>query len=287
MKKPAFIKYIEKLTVMIFPEGAGSSGKTFRLRGLRLLFYAILYSLIVNIVGFYLIIFTPLESVFYPNWMKATTVEEQQFDELKQKIGDLAKEVEKLKTTNTRLKRAIFLGDSTMFDQSKKKTNESVKKKKISGEGNILVAVNALIQKYFSQDESDIIYFMMPLAGYVTKYFDLNSGHKGIDIAANNNSPIIATASGYITFADYSPKYGYTIIIGHSNGYISKYRHCGHLLKKEGELVEQGEMIALSGNSGIETTGHHLHFEIWRDGYALNPKEIIINFNGGTIEDKN
>ena len=53
--------------------------------------------------------------------------------------------------------------------------------------------------------------------------------------------------------------------------------HCSSLLKKEGDKVVQGELIALSGNSGTESSGPHLHFEIWKDGKPIDPLKVLIN----------
>ena len=92
------------------------------------------------------------------------------------------------------------------------------------------------------------------------------------------NSPVFASAGGYIVFADYTPNYGYSIIINHQENYVTKYLHCSTLLKKNGDIVRQGELIALSGNSGSESTGPHLHFEIWKDGKPINPSEVLIKF---------
>ena len=92
------------------------------------------------------------------------------------------------------------------------------------------------------------------------------------------NNPIFASASGYVVFADYTTNFGYTIIINHSENYLTKYLHCSSLLKMDGDFVRQGEMIALSGNSGTESTGPHLHFEIWKDGKPIDPSKVIIKF---------
>ncbi|MCB0750396.1 MAG: M23 family metallopeptidase, partial [Ignavibacteriae bacterium] len=66
------------------------------------------------------------------------------------------------------------------------------------------------------------------------------------------------------------------IIIQHDNGYITIYKHCSQIIKKERDVVVQGELIGLSGNTGKNTTGPHLHFEIWKDGRPINPKEFFI-----------
>jgi lipoprotein NlpD len=93
----------------------------------------------------------------------------------------------------------------------------------------------------------------------------------------NENRPIFASAGGYVVFASYTTEYGYSIIINHKDNYVTKYQHCASLLKREGDFVYQGEIIALSGNSGTESTGPHLHFEIWKDGKPIDPLEILIS----------
>ena len=69
------------------------------------------------------------------------------------------------------------------------------------------------------------------------------------------------------------------MILSHSDGYLSIYKHCSVLLKNEREFVKQGELIAQSGNSGLATTGPHLHFEIWHNGKAIDPENLLIKNN--------
>ena len=69
---------------------------------------------------------------------------------------------------------------------------------------------------------------------------------------------------------------GYVIQVQHSQNLVSVYKHCGSLLKKEGDIVKAGEAIALVGNTGEKTTGPHLHFEIWNRGRALDPAKYIV-----------
>ena len=68
------------------------------------------------------------------------------------------------------------------------------------------------------------------------------------------------------------------LILKHGSNLISAYKHNASLSKEQGDLVEAGEVIATVGNTGELTTGPHLHFELWSDGYPINPKNFI-DFN--------
>jgi murein DD-endopeptidase MepM/ murein hydrolase activator NlpD len=91
-------------------------------------------------------------------------------------------------------------------------------------------------------------------------------------------TPVYASAGGYVIFADYTINDGYMIILNHLNGYISVYKHCSSLVKRTRENIEQGELLALSGNTGRKTTGPHLHFEIWKNGKPVDPEKHFINY---------
>lgn len=100
--------------------------------------------------------------------------------------------------------------------------------------------------------------------------------HRGVDYRAKMGSPIIATASGIVLKAGYSTSYGNLVEIDHGFGITSKYGHASLLMVYEGQMIQKGKVIALVGNSGL-STGPHLHFEIARDGVALNPLNFITN----------
>ena len=80
---------------------------------------------------------------------------------------------------------------------------------------------------------------------------------------------------GTVVISAWSSEDGYVAQIQHKNDLISVYKHNSMLLKKSGDLVKAGEAIAIIGNSGKNTTGHHLHFEIWHKGVALDPQNFI------------
>jgi len=98
--------------------------------------------------------------------------------------------------------------------------------------------------------------------------------HEGIDFIAEKGTAIHAAASGVVAFAGFHTTYGYLIEIDHGAGLLTRYAHCSKLLVKQGEFVTRGAKIAEVGSTG-RSTGSHLHFEVRRDGKALNPARFL------------
>ena len=119
------------------------------------------------------------------------------------------------------------------------------------------------------------VYFFTPVSGIVTSRFNPAIRHYGVDIAAPERDPVKAVLDGTIISAGWSIESGNTVQIQHSGNMISVYKHNSILLKKEGEKVRAGEAIALVGSSGENSTGPHVHFELWYNGIAVNPADYI------------
>lgn len=100
------------------------------------------------------------------------------------------------------------------------------------------------------------------------------SNHTGIDMACPTGTPILATASGTITYSGTSPVFGYYVIINHGNGYQSLYGHMSKILVKKGQWVSQGTRIGLVGSTGY-STGPHLHFTVFKNGKLVDPLTLI------------
>jgi len=98
--------------------------------------------------------------------------------------------------------------------------------------------------------------------------------HEGVDIASRFGSTINAMGGGVVTYAGDKEGYGCTVEINHGNGYSTRYAHCKSALVRVGDRVTKGQGVALVGTTG-RSTGPHLHFEVLRDGKAVNPSSYL------------
>ncbi len=119
-------------------------------------------------------------------------------------------------------------------------------------------------------------FFFTPLNGTVTNNFNPASRHYGVDIVAQRNEAVKSTLDGTVILSSWTLETGYSLAVQHSNNLISVYKHNSVLLKKQGDYVKAGEVIAIIGETGILSSGIHLHFELWFNGIPVNPKEYII-----------
>ncbi len=98
--------------------------------------------------------------------------------------------------------------------------------------------------------------------------------HHGVDVAGKKNSNVVAVASGIVTWTGKRGGYGKLVEIRHADGYVTRYGHNSKILVAPGDLVTQGQPIALMGSSG-RSTGPHVHFEIVRNGKSINPSRYL------------
>lgn len=112
---------------------------------------------------------------------------------------------------------------------------------------------------------------------YSNLTFEGKTNHLGIDIAGERGALVKTAADGIVIFAGWTYNLGNLAIVYHGNGYFTYYGHNQRLIVERNSLVKKGDNIALLGNSGI-SSGHHLHFEIWKDGVPLDPKQYLLAF---------
>ena len=123
--------------------------------------------------------------------------------------------------------------------------------------------------------ELGIPQLISPIEGIITSGFDKATNHFAVDIAAASNTPVKTCYEGTVIFADWTSETGNIIIVQHENNLLSAYKHNSALLKEVGEFVRSGEAIAIIGNSGENSTGPHLHFELWFEGAPIDPQNFI------------
>ncbi|MGN0187193.1 MAG: murein hydrolase activator EnvC family protein [Paludibacteraceae bacterium] len=119
--------------------------------------------------------------------------------------------------------------------------------------------------------------FIKPVKGVVTRAFDPEARHFGVDVATSADEVVIATLDGTIVATDYSLENGYTISIQHCNDFISLYKNCERILKNTGDQVLAGDAIGFVSNAQkTRISKPYLHFEVWQKGTPLNPTDYII-----------
>ena len=116
-----------------------------------------------------------------------------------------------------------------------------------------------------------------PVEGTISRSFNSEQEHFGLDIAATEGALVHALAEGTVVNINWTIANGYVISIQHSNGLLSVYKHCRTTYKLEGDVVVRGDVIGSVGNAGVQSTASHLHLEIWKDGLPQDPQIYLLN----------
>ena len=123
------------------------------------------------------------------------------------------------------------------------------------------------------------ISLIKPVSGILSSRFGVrssirSSAHTGLDIATSTGTPVVAAASGTVSYSGWKGSYGNLLIINHSNGVQTYYGHCSKLYASVGQSVSQGQTVCAVGSTG-NSTGPHLHFEVRLNGVAYNPQNYV------------
>jgi murein DD-endopeptidase MepM/ murein hydrolase activator NlpD len=119
-----------------------------------------------------------------------------------------------------------------------------------------------------------------PAAGYVTREFEEGQvirgirPHPGLDIAGPEGAPILAAGDGVVSRTGEDPYLGNFVEIQHGMGYVTVYGHCERVAVARGAQVRRGQLVAYMGETGA-ASAPHLHFEIWYNGMAVDPREYL------------
>jgi len=116
-----------------------------------------------------------------------------------------------------------------------------------------------------------------PVSGSLSQNFDPDKGHFGIDIAARSNSNFTTLADGVVIHTEWTINYGYVIYLQHSEGIVTVYKHASKIMKQQGDFVLKGDILGTVSDTGVLSSGSHLHLEIWKNGIPQNPVMYLIN----------
>ena len=272
------LKYKYKLSVI--NETSYEEVFNFRLSQLHVLTALSVLAVILVVLTILLIAFTGLRE-FIPGYPDGN---------MRQMIAQNALRVDSLE--NELLKRDRFFksirlvlngGDTTSLERSREDTaryrNDTIRFQISEQENEFRAAIEERERFNLSlgmkEQNHDYYHFFPPVEGIVTQSFDEKKRHYGTDIVAKANAKVAAVLDGVVIFTDWTVKTGYVIQVQHTNDLISVYKHNSILLKKQGDYVRAGEVLGVVGNTGEESSGPHLHFELWRAGNPLIPENFI------------
>ena len=282
-------KLNHKYDFLMSHDESGRPMLNFRLNLLNLILVIIGLALLLIIITTFIIAFTPLRE-YIPGY--TDTILNREVYLLNLRADSLSREMHKKDIYFENLQKIVegydFAADSALasiniYEPLPKGVTDTITLKK-SVQDSLLRAeyeaqnqYNLFGDDYLPPTKPSMLVknFYVPLTGTVISTFNADMGHYGVDIASEGDQIINATLDGTVVFATWSINNGYCIGIQHEDSYFSVYKHNATLLKKEGEYVKAGEAIAILGESGETSQAEHLHFELWRNGIALNPAEYM------------
>lgn len=287
MVKRHIKKRVKKLRnryrLIIFNDTTFAEKFSYRLSLLNVYSLISIFIFICLLLGFAITFFTPLKN-FIPGYDQNIR---QQIITNNIKLDSLEIESKKKDIFIKRLKEIISGDDiveikNTTDNQTNNAPTRNTSKSK-STEDSLLRNYVEQEEKFnlsynTSQDKFDLtsLYLYPPTKGLVIGQMDLQQKHYGIDIATKKNAEVTAVLDGTVVFSEWTLETGFVIQIQHSNNLVSFYKHNAELLKKSGDEVNAGDVIAFIGNSGELSTGPHLHFELWYNGSPINPEDYIV-----------
>jgi len=294
-----------KLTLMVVPDSQGIARQISV--PVALLYSAVLFILIVLFVGFFFAAQYFSHRVSEVEVQKLRTENERLHDKYEQMRWDLAE-------VDSRYKDLVNkeIAIRTIFDLPEISTEE--RQLGIGGPESKTLAVMSTNEKFAFKTEQEVDRLLRlstfeiekyaeveqdltglkdrlahtpsiwPVKGWLSRGFGMKHDpftgykqmHRGLDIANRVGTPIMAPADGRVTQVGTVGNMGKMITIDHGYGFVTRYGHLSTTIAKRGDRVKRGDVIAMMGSTGY-STGPHLHYEVWRNGKALNPMSFILN----------
>ena len=269
-------KWLFKYRVVIMNESTLEEVNTFRLNRLNVFVYSGLFAILMITLTTLVIIYSPLKQYILG------------FSE-----ADLRKQIVDLTFQTDSLQQRIVSNDA-YFGSLQKVLTGDIEPDKINKDS-VLNAVQQIpvevdiqaseeemkLRGEVAEEERYNVFdvatantrkaFFPPIQGMLSSEFKADKRHYGIDLTAAEGTPVKAIGEGTVVFAEWSAQTGFVLIIEHPHNFVSVYKHNAAITKRQGDQVRAGEVIAKVGNTGELSTGIHLHFELWHEGYPVDP----------------
>lgn len=254
-----------------------------RLSPMFLILFFGLGAIVIVLVTTFIIAWTPLREYIpgYPDGTERQSMIENkvQLDKLESKLNEQAFYIERVKTI---INGGVVPDSTRESDSLVKPLNPAELKKANKEEKDFRKEVEGKENRYketrdpaASTNSGGLAYFYVPANGVISQSFNPKKNHNGVDISTAKDEPVKAALDGTVVFAGYTSEGGYEIHLQHTSDIVTIYKHNSYLFAQTGQHIRAGETIALSGNTGENSKGNHVHFEIWDNGMAVDPEDYV------------
>lgn len=273
-------KLLDKYRLVILNEDTFEERLAFKLTRLNVFVFVSVGILVLVLLTYFLIAYTSLRE-YIPGY--SSTALKKQATELSFKTDSLQQVIALNERYYNSIKN-VLKGDISAEDLRKDSIIQAVKLEASEVDLKPIPEDSLLREKVDKEDKYNLFesatsatsfVLFPPVSGTVSEPYNLKEKHYAIDIVVAKDTPVKAVADGTVIFAEWTVATGYVVIIEHDHGLISVYKHNGAIIKSQGDLVKVGEVIATAGDAGELSTGPHLHFELWNNGYPINPSNFI------------
>lgn len=281
-KKPKKIKrkLLDKFKLVVLNENTFEERLSIKLTRLNVFVLVSLSAIFLIAITYIIIAFTSLRE-YIPGY--SSTALKKKATVLNYKTDSLQRVISMNERYYASIKQ-VLKGDLSAENFNKDSIIEAVKLEASEVDLNPITEDSILREKVDKEDKYNLFelattatnfVLFPPVSGTISQAYNVKEKHYAVDVVVAKDTPVKATADGIVIFSEWTATTGHVIILEHSYGLISIYKHNASLTKSQGDLVKAGEVIATAGNSGELSTGPHLHFELWNDGYPINPTNFI------------
>jgi murein DD-endopeptidase MepM/ murein hydrolase activator NlpD len=222
----------------------------------------------------------------------SVAVDAFEYNRMKEKLNYYSGQFVEMKKTMTSLKNAegefrrlfSFKTKEHVLENIDTSDNGSIDMETLKDQIKLTMESVGEIKDYLSQQKDLFLATPKgwPVAGRISSPYGyrehpktgLEDFHSGMDIASEPGTPVKATADGIVIFAGWSGGSGNLVALEHGLGFSTYYAHNRLVAVKVGQKVKRGDILSYVGSTG-NSTGPHLHYEVWKEGKALNPSTYI------------